>query len=290
MSDSNEGQTIAGYEEYGDGDWIIERQDGVLVVTLNRSHALNATTYRSHSKLTALWPKVQHDPLTKVVVVTGSGRAFCAGADLKEARDRQLSHQEIIDLLREGSAMVMGMVNLDKPIISAINGPAVGSGAALALIADISIAAEDAKIFDGHTTVGVVSGDHSVLNWPLLCGMAKAKYYLLLNEPLTGAQAAEIGLVSMAVPKEKLMDTALEVATRLSNGSQEAIRGTKHTLNHWFRAAQPAFEHSMALEMLGYYGDDIKEARKAFAEKRPPDWPSGKVDLANDEQLLEGAK
>ena len=179
MTTTAEPRVIEGYEEYDDGDWIIDRQEGVLHVTLYRPQSLNATSYRSHSKLAALWPKVQNDPLTRVVLVTGYGRAFCAGADLKEARDRELSHAEMLDLMREASAMVMGMVNLDKPIVSAINGPAVGSGAALALVADISIAADDAKIFDGHTTVGAVSGDHSVLNWPLLCGMAKAKYYLL---------------------------------------------------------------------------------------------------------------
>ena len=274
MTTTAEPRVIEGYEEYDDGDWIIDRQEGVLHVTLYRPQSLNATSYRSHSKLAALWPKVQNDPLTRVVLVTGYGRAFCAGADLKEARDRELSHAEMLDLMREASAMVMGMVNLDKPIVSAINGPAVGSGAALALVADISIAADDAKIFDGHTTVGAVSGDHSVLNWPLLCGMAKAKYYLLLNEPLTGKEAAEIGLVSMSVPGDQLIDKATEIARRLAKMSQEAIRGTKQVLNHWYRAAQPAFEHSIAMQIVGYYGDDIKEGRAAFADKREPAWPS----------------
>ena len=278
MTTTAEPRVIEGYEEYDDGDWIIERHEGVLHVTLHRPQSLNATSYRSHSKLTALWPKVEADRLTRVVLVTGSGRAFCSGADLKEARARDLSHSEKLDLLDEGSAMVMGMVNLNKPIVSAINGPAVGSGAALALVADISIAADEAKIFDGHTTVGVVSGDHSVLNWPLLCGMAKSKYYLLLNEPLTGKEAADIGLVSMSVPADQLIEKATEIARRLAKMSQEAIRGTKHVLNHWYRAAQPAFEHSMALEMLGYYSDDIKEGRRAFAEKRPPVWPSAQDD------------
>ena len=278
MADDSGPRSIEGYEEYDDGDWIIERHEGVLHVTLHRPHALNATTYGSHTKLTALWPKVQADPLTRVVLVTGSGRAFCAGADLKEARQRQLSHREMLDLMREGSAMVMGMVNIDKPIVSAINGPAVGSGAALALVADISIAADDAKIFDGHTTVGVVSGDHSVLNWPLLCGMAKAKYYLLLNEPVTGKQAAEMGLISMSVPGDQLIEKATEIARRLAKLSQEAIRGTKQVLNHWYRAAQPAFEHSLTLEILGYYSDDIKEGRAAFEEKREPVWPSAQDD------------
>jgi enoyl-CoA hydratase len=261
-----------GYEQFNEG-LIVERdEDGVLLVTLNRPHALNATTYAMHSQLVELWAHVAKDKETKLVVVTGAGRGFCSGADLKEARARPLSHGELLDLMDEGAAMVWNMINLDKPIISAINGPAVGSGAALALLADISVAAEDAKIFDGHTTVGVVSGDHSVLIWPLLCGMAKAKYYLLTNEPLTGREAERIGLVTFAVPTEDVLPRALEIARKLAGMSQSALRGTKHTLNHWLRLAGPAFEHSLALEMLGYYGRDINEARAAFEEKRQPQW------------------
>ena len=261
-----------GYEQFDEG-LIVERgDDGVLLVTLNRPHALNATTYRMHSQLVALWPHIAQDRETKVVVITGAGRGFCSGADLKEARAEPKSHLELLELMDEGAAMVWNMVNLDKPIISAINGPAVGSGAALALLADISVAADDAKIFDGHTTVGVVSGDHSVLIWPLLCGMAKSKYYLMTNEPLTGTEAERIGLVTFSVPKEEVLPKALEIARRLAGMSQSAIRGTKHTLNHWLRMAGPAFEHSLALEMLGYYGRDINEARAAFEEKRPAEW------------------
>jgi enoyl-CoA hydratase len=263
----------AGYEEYDDGDWKIERQDnGVLIVTMSRPAALNAMTYRLHTKLTALFPKIDADPLTKVLVITGAGRAFSAGADLKEARTNPRNANEIIEMMYEATRMVYGMINMSKPIISAINGAAVGSGAATALLADISIAADDAVIMDGHTTNGAVSGDHAVMLWPLLCGMAKAKYLLLLNERVSGAEAERLGLVSMSVPGTELMSTALAIADRLAGGSQQAIRGTKRALNHWLRQAGPAFEHSLALEMLDYHSKDLDEGRAAFADKRDAVW------------------
>ena len=266
-------QVCPGYEDYDNGDWIIQRDDdGVLLVTMNRPKTLNAMTYRFHTQLTQLWERVKHDELTSVVVITGAGRGFSSGADLKEARANPRTPQEILGIMHEATDMVFGMVNLDKPIIAAVNGPAVGSGAAVALLADISVAAADAKIMDGHTTVGVVSGDHSVLIWPLLCGMAKAKYHLLLNEPVTGEEAERLGLVSLAVPGEEVLDRAMAIAQRLARGSQEAIKGTKRTLNHWLRMAGPAFEHSLALEILGYHSKDLEEGRAAFDEKRRPEW------------------
>lgn len=262
----------AGYEDYDNGDWRISRDDGVLLVTMSRPRSLNAMTFRFHTQLTELWDRIKRDPLTRVVVITGDGRAFSAGADLKEARANPRTPTQVVDIMHEATDLVYGMINLNKPIISAINGPAVGSGAAVALLADISIAAEDAKILDGHTTNGVVSGDHSVMIWPLLCGMAKAKYLLLLNEPVTGTEAERLGLVSRAVPAEEVLPTALAVARRLAAGSQQAIRGTKRALNHWLRQAGPAFEHSLTLEMLDYHSEDLAEARAAFDEKRTPVW------------------
>jgi enoyl-CoA hydratase len=262
-----------GYEAYDNGDWLMERTaEGVLIVTMNRPESLNAMTYRFHTQLNELWKTVATDKLTNVVLITGAGRGFSSGADLKEAQNNPRDATEIVEMMHEATELVYGIVNLNKPIVSAINGPAVGSGAAVALLADISIAASDAKIMDGHTTNGVVSGDHSVLIWPLLCGMAKAKYHLMLNIPMTGEEAERLGVVSLSVPGAELMKTALDVATRLATGSQQAIRGTKRTLNHWIRQAGPAFEHSLTLEMLDYHSKDLTEARQAFQEKRDPEW------------------
>lgn len=249
------------------------KEDGVLLVTLNRPHALNAMTYAMHTEIARLWGEVARDEATKVVVVTGAGRGFSAGNDLKQPDPDEVRAMQV---MREGAEIVYGMVNLEKPIISAINGPAVGAGLAVALMADVSIAAEDAKLIDGHTRVGVVAGDHACMSWPLLCSMAKAKYYLLTCEPLSGAEADRIGLVTMAVAREQVLERALEVAARLARGSQQAIRWTKRALNQWYLQAGPIFELSSALEMLGFRGEDADEARAAFREGRPPAFPSAK--------------
>ncbi|MGH6637949.1 MAG: enoyl-CoA hydratase-related protein, partial [Polaromonas sp.] len=165
---------------------------------------------------------------------------------------------------------VQGMIDCDLPIVSAINGAAVGAGAAVALLADVSIAGHKAKIIDGHTKLGVAAGDHAALIWPLLCGMARAKYHLLMCSTLDGIEAERIGLVSLAVPDNQLLDKAREVSRTLAAGSPTALAFTKRSLNHWLRAAWPAFEHSLALEMLGFAGADAREGFAALNEKRTP--------------------
>jgi enoyl-CoA hydratase len=173
-------------------------------------------------------------------------------------------------VLAEIRAIVQGMIDCDKPIVSAINGAAVGAGLALALLADISIAAQDAKLIDGHTKIGVAAGDHSVVIWPLLCGLAKSKYYLLLSEPLTGQEAERIGLVSLSVEASQLAAVSQEIAERLARGSSSAQSFTKRSLNHWLRSAWPAFEHSAALEILGFAQRDAVEGVTALSDKRAP--------------------
>jgi enoyl-CoA hydratase len=175
---------------------------------------------------------------------------------------------------QEAGDIVYNMLNLDKPIISAINGVAVGAGLAVALMADISIAAEDAKLIDGHTKVGVAAGDHACVIWPLLCGMAQAKYYLWNLEPLTGRRAEQIGLVTKALPQPQVLAEALRIADELAHMAQPAIRGTKRALNGWLRQAMPIFEHSAALEMVDFFGPDVHAARAAFREKRDVKFPS----------------
>ncbi len=263
---------LAGYESYR--DLLFERtEDGVLVVTLNRPHALNAMTYEMHTEVARIWHSIALDDLTKAVVITGAGRGFSAGNDLKQPDPPE---ETVFRVMREAKEIIYGMVNLEQPIVAAINGAAVGAGLALALTADITIAAADAKLIDGHTKVGVAAGDHAVLSWPLLCGMAKAKYYLLTSDAILGSEAERIGLVTMALPAEQVLPKALEVATRLARGSQQAIAWTKRALNHWLLQAGPAFELSGALEMLGFNGADANEARAAFKEKREPDFPSAR--------------
>ncbi|HKD66918.1 MAG TPA: enoyl-CoA hydratase/isomerase family protein [Candidatus Binataceae bacterium] len=244
--------------------------DGVLQVTLNRPEVLNATDARMHWEIAQVWKDIDADAGAKVVLVTGAGRAFSVGGDNKMLAQTLGDAEKIAGLWREAGDIVYNMINLDKPIISAINGPAFGAGLAVALLADISIVAENVRFTDGHVILGVAAGDHAVIVWPLLCGMAKAKYYLLTGDMLDGREAERIGLVSLCVPAGQLMDKALETAHKLAAGPQQALRWTKRSLNNWLRMAGPSFDTSLALEMLGFFSADVKEGNTALLEKRPP--------------------
>ncbi|MFI5953847.1 enoyl-CoA hydratase-related protein [Cryptosporangium sp. NPDC051539] len=265
---------------------LVERKPhGVLLITLNRPEHLNALTMPMFDAMSDIWDDVDRDPDTKVAVVTGAGRGFCTGMDVRGADPTMDS---VMALGRSERRRIMTLLHMDKPVISAINGPAIGWGLSMALLADISVAAGDAVLADGHTAVGVVAGDHSSLIWPLLVGMAKTKYYQFTSAKLTGAEAERIGLVSLVEPRERVLDRALEIATALALGSQQAIRGTKRSLNMgWLTNALPQHELSAALEALGFAGADYLEARQAFREKRAPRFPSAHREDRSD--LVTGA-
>src|SRR5204863_4290010 len=253
------------------------RERGVVLVTINRPEVLNATNDRLHWELTQVWLTLDADETARVAVVTGAGtRAFSAGGDLEMVEANSRDPKRLARTLREASDLVYNMINTDKPIVSAINGVAVGAGLVVALLADISIMAETARFTDGHTKLGVVAGDHAAILWPLLCGMAKAKYYLLTSDFIDGKEAERIGLVSLCVPAAELLPKAFEVADKLAQGSQQAIRWTKKSLNNWLRMAGPIFDQSIALEMLTFMEEDVREGIKAIREKRPPRFPSAR--------------
>ncbi len=191
--------------------------------------------------------------------------------------DAYRDYDEIIRILDEARDLVYNILGCSKPIVSAINGAAVGAGLVVALLADVSVAAENARLSDGHLRMGVAAGDHAAILWPLLCGMAKAKYYLLTCDFLDGKEAERIGLVSLAVPAEELMPRAMEVAEKLASGPQPAIRWTKRALNQWLRqAGHTAFDYSLLAEALGFFGEDVREGLQAVKEKRTPNFPSAR--------------
>ena len=143
------------------------RKHGVIWLTLNRPDVLNAANQQLHTELVEVWATLDRDPEVKVIVVTGAGRAFSAGGDLQMVEDAHRNYEEVLRILDEARDLVYNMLNCSKPIISAINGPAVGAGLVVALMADISIAAEDARLADGHVRMGVAAGDHAAIIWPL---------------------------------------------------------------------------------------------------------------------------
>lgn len=252
-----------------------ERRDhGVLLITLDRPEAYNAADEQMHGELARVWRDVDADDDVRVAVITGAGKAFSAGGDLAMVERLAGDYDRVSHMLREMSDLVYNLIDCSKPVVSAINGAAVGAGTVAALLADVSIAAEDAKIGDGHVKLGVAAGDHAAIIWPLLVGMAKARYYLLTGEMVTGAEAERIGLVSKALPRDQVLDEALRVAEVLATGSQPAIRWTKKALNNWLRSFGPHFDQSAAYEMLTFLGPDVVEGSTALREKREPRFPS----------------
>lgn len=243
---------------------------GILELVITNKGRLNAATESMHRDLSQVWRTVDLDEAVRVVVVRGEGANFSSGGDFDMIERMIEDEATLLRVWKEASDLVYNLVNCSKPVVSAIRGSAVGAGLAVALLADVAVAADNARILDGHTKLGVAAGDHAVLIWPLLCGLAKARYYLLTNKTLTGAEAERIGLVAIAVPDGEVIEAAFEVARTLAAGSGTAMRFTKHALNNWLRMAGPSFDTSLALEFLGFRLADVREGLAAAREKRRP--------------------
>lgn len=245
----------------------------VLRITINNPAKMNALVPEASQQLRRVWAAVDADPDTRVSIITGAGRAFCAGGSFESMpegtpiRDPQRQFCEMFGNARE---LIARLIETRKPVISAINGPAIGEGLAVALLADISIAANTAKLFDGHLRLGVVPGDHAALIWPLLCGLAKSKFHLMTNTPLTGEEAARCNLISLAVAAEQLEAKSIEVAAQLANLAPTALRMTKYVMNHYLRQNQAIFDLSAALEMVNFTGMEAAEAMRAMMAKDQP--------------------
>ncbi|MDI4236684.1 enoyl-CoA hydratase/isomerase family protein [Bradyrhizobium sp. Arg237L] len=247
-------------------DWP---QPRVLRVTMSNGK-MNSADEKMHGELGMVWRDIDSDPGVSAVILTGAGKAFSAGGDFAMMERIIDDHDTRIRNWKEARDIVYNVINCSKPIVSAIRGPAVGAGLACGLLADVSIATKTARIIDGHTKLGLAAGDHAAMVWPLLCGMAKAKYYLLLCDELLGEEAERIGVVSMCCEDDELDAKAIEVAGRLAAGPPSAIRWTKYALNNWLRQAGPTFDASLALEFMGFTGPEVKEGLAALVEKRPP--------------------
>jgi enoyl-CoA hydratase len=247
-----------------------ERPASGILQVIRDGPGLNAVDAAMHRELADVWRAVDRDPDVRVAVLSGAGRAFSAGGSFELIDGIIDDFETRTRVLREARDIVLNVIDCSKPIVSAIHGPAVGAGLVVALLADVSVAARTARIIDGHTRLGVAAGDHAAICWPLLCGMAKAKYHLLTCRTLTGEEAERIGLVSLCVDDDRVLPTALEVAGELAEGAQSAIRWTKHTLNHWYRQLGPVFDASLAYEFYGFGGPDAAEGLAAHREKRAP--------------------
>jgi enoyl-CoA hydratase len=251
------------------------RAHGVLLVTINRPEQGNAVNPRLHVELGQLWRDVDLDERVAVAVITGAGETFCSGGEITSFGATDNPGSESIDRsMHEVGELVNGMIECRKPIVSAVNGLAMASGLALALSADISVVGENVKLNDGHLRGGMVAGDHAALLWPLYTSLAKARYYLLTGDSLTGREAERIGLVSVCVPDLDVLERALSIAERIATNAQFATRWTKRALNAWVRQQAPLFELSTALQMLSLHGADMQVALAAIADGRKPKFPS----------------
>jgi enoyl-CoA hydratase len=246
--------------------------EGVLRITLD-GPGLNAVGPEAHRELADVWRTIDRDPDARVALIRGAGRGFSAGGSFDLLGAMVADPAVRLRVMREARDLVVNVIDCSKPIVSAIHGPAVGAGLVAGILADVSVVARTATIIDGHTRLGVAAGDHAALCWPLLCGMAKAKYYLLTCDPLTGEEAERIGLVSLCVDDDEVQDRAMAVATQLAGGAQTAIRWTKQALNHWYRAQTAVLDASLAYEFLGFGGPEAREGLASHVEKRPPRFP-----------------
>src|SRR6202050_5723027 len=238
------------------------------IIIANEAH-LNAAGAAMHRDLAQVWRRIDADPHVRAVLVRGAGEHFSAGGDFALIEEMIADDAALVRVWQEASDVGYNLVNCSKPVVSAIRGVAVGAGLAVALLADIAIAGRSARLMDGHTRLGVAAGDHAVLIWPLLCGLARARYYLLLNEPVTGEVAERIGLVARCVEDDAVYATALEIARKLACGSPTAMQWTKRSLNNWLKLSAPSFDASLALEFLGFRLADIREGLAAVKNKRP---------------------
>ncbi|MBN9742711.1 enoyl-CoA hydratase [Amycolatopsis sp. A1MSW2902] len=246
-------------------------ESGVAELVLDAPN-LNAVSEGAHADLADVWREFDADPAVKAVLIRGEGKAFSAGGAFEMIEKMAEDFGVRSKVMREARDLVYNVLDCTKPIVSAIHGPAVGAGLVAGMLADVSVVAKSAKIIDGHTRLGVAAGDHAAICWPLLCGMAKAKYYLMTCRPLDGAEAERIGLVSLCVDEETdLLPTAREVARDLAEGAPTAIRWTKQSLNNWYsQVAGSIFDASLALEFYGFGGPEVREGLASHRERRKP--------------------
>jgi enoyl-CoA hydratase len=258
-------------ERYADfPDLTFDRPSpAVLRITMDGPN-LNAVGPEVHRQLADVWLAVDRDPDTNVALLQGAGKGFSAGGSFELVEGIMDDYAVRLRTMREARDLVFNVINCSKPIVSAMHGPAVGAGLAAGLLADVSVVGRTTRIIDGHTRLGVAAGDHAAICWPLLCGMAKAKFYLLTCDTLSGEEAERMGLVSVCVEDDQVQTRALEIATQLAGGAQAALRYTKQTLNHWYRSQSAAFDASLAYEMIGFGGPDAREGLASHKERRDP--------------------
>jgi enoyl-CoA hydratase/carnithine racemase len=271
--------------DYSDYEFLkVDIAERVATITINRPDSLNAVNNAVHHELEQIWVDVRADQDVNAIILTGAGRAFCAGGDVKGMAAGSLAGATGKKgkgrgpiAAANGRRLVENMLDVEQPIIGAINGDAVGLGATLALLCDITIVSEKARLADTHVKVGIVAGDGGAVIWPLLIGPHRAKEFLMRGNFINGAEAGRIGMVNYAVAPEQVMTKAREMAQELADGPTWAIRWSKLAVNKWLKQqANLIMDASLAYEMMTFNTKDHQEAVKAFVEKRKPNFVGAK--------------
>lgn len=248
------------------------RSDGVAIATLNRPEKLNAVNSAMHRQLASLPVDANRDPAVRTLVLTGAGRAFCAGGDFSADRDEPMGGH-YLNRMNEARLIVDNWLDCEKPVICALNGYALGLGATVALMADVVYAGRSAVLGDTHVNMGIGAGDGGGVIWPMLVGPSRAKYYLMTGEHIRAEQALALGLVQDVVEDDELMPTAIALAERLANGPLGAISASKVPINKWIKhVSNMVLPLSLSMEEVTMSGPDAAEAQAAFREKRQPNY------------------
>lgn len=253
----------------------VERNDNILTLTLNRPEHFNSIHHEMHEELSDIFLDIAKDDATDVVVITGAGKAFCGGGDLKAMKKHSDEHGGPGHYLSHVSAkrLVYSLLDLEKPIIAKINGAAMGLGATIALFCDIIYMADHTVIGDPHVKAGVVSGDGGAVIWPQLIGYARAKEYLMTGDAIKAPDAYRMGLVNHILPSDQLDAAVQAMAEKLANGARNAIQFSKVAANIGLRQlAHSILDASMAYELVTLRSPTHKEAIDAFAEGRQPNF------------------
>jgi enoyl-CoA hydratase len=270
--------------DYGEYEFLnVAVADRIATITINRPDRLNAVHNALHHELEQIWIDVRADQDVNAIILTGAGRAFCAGGDVKGMAEGSLSGGAAPKkgkgrgrgpiAASNGRRVIENMLDVEQPIIGAINGDAIGLGATLALLCDIIVASEKARFADTHVKVGIVAGDGGAVIWPLLIGPHRAKEFLMRGNFISGAEAGRIGMVNYAVGPDDVMTKARELAQELADGPTWAIRWSKLAVNKWLKQqANLILDASLAYEMMTFNTKDHQEAVKAFVEKRKPNF------------------
>lgn len=253
---------------------IVEVEDRIATVTLNRPEALNAVNVELHRELERIWPAIDVDPDIDAVIVTGAGKAFSSGGDVKRMAARAGTHEGLLHALNtpQGTRRVInGLLDMQQPVIAAVNGDVTGLGATIALMCDITVIAEEARIGDTHVLAGLVAGDGGAVIWPLLVGPQKAKEFLMTGRLIKGREAAELGLANYVRPADEVMAKARELAEQIVRQPKWAVRWTKLAVNKWLKhQVNLVLDSGLGYEIATLFTEDHKEAATAFAEKRKP--------------------